>query len=287
MFLRQFSVERRKRPDGDEVPCPICSPNDPKYLHDAYLVWYRDEGVIRAIGPECGDSVFGGTMYAEAKGKFDLEERERRAIDFLEKNLSKTASMLAALGRLKLAVFEAERLYLEFTGRAPRIHERLRRLRGLAGPLEATVLGDASVLNARLRLVKDWQALHDILFALPRVLDADAAFLWVCEATPRLEQMEKAGAVLRRCSTHYVRLVGLLDRFPQFFSAPLFARLDAWGRREGGDFDLSASTEGGTFGLQHRSSVLRYGRTCRVIEVLSMRPDMAALSARGDWPGFE
>ena len=78
VFLRKFSVERSRRPDGDEAPCPICSPNDPKYLHDAYLVWYPDEGVIRAIGPECGDSVFGGTAYAEAKGEFEIEERERR-----------------------------------------------------------------------------------------------------------------------------------------------------------------------------------------------------------------
>ena len=116
VFLRKFSVERSRRPDGDEAPCPICSPNDPKYLHDAYLVWYPDEGVIRAIGPECGDSVFGGTAYAEAKGEFELEERERRATDFIEKNLPKVLSMIVALEVVRPAVLEAREALLRVHG---------------------------------------------------------------------------------------------------------------------------------------------------------------------------
>ena len=66
IFLRRFDVDRKKRPNGDMAPCPICSPNDAKFLNNGYLVWYPDEGVIRAIGPECGDTVFGGDQYAKA-----------------------------------------------------------------------------------------------------------------------------------------------------------------------------------------------------------------------------
>jgi hypothetical protein len=295
IFIRQFSVERRKRPDGDMAPCPICSPNDPKYLHDGYLVWYPDEGVIRAIGPECGDTVFGGTAYAEAKSKFEIEERERRAIDFIEKNLRKVLPMIVALEAIKPAVREAERLYSDFTGQAPKIHEKLRRVRGSGGLLEKTtavasrsgprglgsagasraeVLGglhDTSILKTKLTLLRDW----------------NDAFLWACDHAPSLQLLEKVVGILRRCSATYVKLVAQLDCFGSFFSRPLFHLLDEWGRHEGNDFDLSATVEGGAFNLRHRSTTLRYGRTCRVVELLSMRPDFAALSTRGDWPGFE
>jgi hypothetical protein len=311
VFLRQFSVERSRRPDGDEAPCPICSPNDPKYLHDAYLVWYPDEGVIRAIGPECGDSVFGGTAYAEAKGEFEIEERERRATDFIERNLPKVLAMVVALEVIRPAVLEAERLYSEFTGQAPRIHEKLRRVRGAGGLLEATtvfalrggprglgsagasrveVLGglhDTSILMARLRLKRDWNAILTLLSAMPKTHSAEEAYLWMCDYVPRVEMMEKVVATLRRCSASYVKLVAQLDCFGSFFSRPLFHLLDEWGRHEGNDFNLSASVEGGAFGLRHRSTIIRYGRTCHVVEVLSTRPDLAALSVRGDWPGFE
>jgi hypothetical protein len=130
MFLRRFDVDRRKRRNADKVPCPICSPNDPKFLHGGYFVWYPDEGVIRGIGPECGDTVFGGNLYAEAKNQFDREERERQAVEFLEKNLQKILSMIMALEAIRPAAQEAAKLYSDFKRAAPtRLWQTKQRLR--------------------------------------------------------------------------------------------------------------------------------------------------------------
>ena len=304
IFLRKFSVERRKRPDGDNVPCPICSPNDPKYLHGAYLAWYPDEGVIRAIGPECGDTVFGGTAYAEAKSTFNLEERERLAVDFLQKNLPSLLSMVVALQAVRPAIMEAAYLYNEFKAKAPKVHEKLRRIRGTSGLLEASIavehahrapgssatvtevlgrLSDASILNSKLNLLRDFQQLEAMVMAMPHLIDEEAAYLWACDLD-KIEQLEKAEATLRMCSRVYIKMVGDLERFTLFFSEPLFRTLDEWGRQEVNEFELSASAQGGAFSLRHRY-ITRHGRTA--VEILSLRPNLATLStARGDWPGF-
>lgn len=55
-ILAEFTVDRRKRTDLDEAPCPICSPFAPKFLA-GYLVWFPHERTMRAIGKECGRSV--------------------------------------------------------------------------------------------------------------------------------------------------------------------------------------------------------------------------------------
>jgi hypothetical protein len=140
VFLRQFSIERKRRRDGDMAPCPICSPASPKYLHDGYLAWYPDECVIRAIGPECGDAVFGGTQYAQAKTIFDLVERERLAVEFLQKNLPKALSMLVALRALEEPAAEAERLHQQLRKGGPRILAKLREMKSTGGAISVSIV---------------------------------------------------------------------------------------------------------------------------------------------------
>jgi hypothetical protein len=147
IFLRRFDIDRKKRRDGQMAPCPICSPNDSKFLHGGYLAWYPDEGVIRAIGPECGDTVFGGTAYAEAKETFDREERERRAVEFLEKNLHKALAMIAALEAIRSAAIEADRLYAELKRRAPIAQRVLRGIRTGSGLLKVSIVTERDETN--------------------------------------------------------------------------------------------------------------------------------------------
>jgi hypothetical protein len=314
IFLRRFDIDRKKRRDGQMAPCPICSPNDPKFLHEGYLVWYPDEEVIRAIGPECGDTVFGGTAYAEAKETFDRAERERRAVGFLEKNLRKALAMVVALEAIRPAATEADRLYAELKRRAPNAQQVLRGIRAGGGVLKVSIvterdetdenliegprgfrrrdsaydaheevignLPDTTILNANFTASKDWREIHDLLLTMPRFESEERAFLWICDQSEHLKQLEVAVAVLQQCSMRYVKLSDRLDRFLQFFSRSLFSQLDLWGRHSENSVYMEAGCENGEFSL-------RYGRRHADREEVHLRPDLPKLTARGNWPGLE
>ena len=315
VFLRRFSIDRRKRRDGDMAPCPICSPAAPKYLNDAYLVWYPEERVLRAIGPECGDSVFGGTQYAEAKATFDLAERERLAVEFLQKNLPKALSMLVALRSLADAADEAERLHDQLRKRAPRIHAALRALKKGGGAISVSIVtardkngDDARAIGPRgfskagseydsteevfgylpdtpaiLTKFKPAQALQPLLqqlMDLPQLQTSEEAFLWACDESDNLLTLEAAVATLRNCSAGYVEISGRLDRFADFFSSGLFEKLNLWGEHEENSFRMHARASDGVFRLEH---VAHWNDREKVI----LRPDMTKLMRRGNLPGFD
>jgi len=314
VFLRRFSIDRKCRRDGEMAPCPICSPASPKYLHEGYLTWYPDEQVIRAIGPECGDAVFGGTQYAEAKAAFDLVERERLAVEFLQKNLPKTLSMLVALRSLEDAAVEAERLHEQMRRGAPRIHAKLRHMKSAGGAISVSIvrektkkddarsigprgfgkadsdydsteevfghLPDTTALYAKFEPIVELRELLNRLTDLPQLQSTDDAFLWACDASESLERLETAVEVLRDCAAGYVRLADRLDRFAEFFSVKLFNQLDQWGQHEAGAFHLEAEAANGVFRLEHAA---RWNDRDRVV----LRPDVTKLRRRGNLPGFE
>jgi hypothetical protein len=315
VFLRRFSIDRKKRRDGEMAPCPICSPESPKYLHDGYLTWYPDECAIRAIGPECGDTVFGGTQYAEAKAAFDLVERERVAVEFLHKNLPKALSMLVALTALEDAATEAERLHEQLRKSAPRIHAKLRQMKSAGGAISVSIVRektktkedarsvgprgfgkadsdydaieevfghfpDTTALYAKFEPMKELRELLNKLTDLPQLRSSDEAFLWACDASESLERLEAAVAILHDCAAGYVRLAERLDRFAEFFSITLFDALDRWGNHEDSAFHLEAEAANGVFRLEHAA---RWNDRDRVV----LRPDMAKLMRRGNLPAFE
>jgi hypothetical protein len=110
-ILRRFDVDRKKRPLRDMAPCTICSPHHPKCLEGMFLVWYQDEGVVRAIGPECGAELAGGHLLVAEKQAFERRERQRRAESYLEENLPKLEAALETLEALRPGLTEAERLH--------------------------------------------------------------------------------------------------------------------------------------------------------------------------------
>jgi hypothetical protein len=312
IFLRRFDIDRRKRPNGDMGPCPICSPNDPKFLHGGYLVWYPDEGMIRAIGPECGDAVFGGSLYADAKVQFDGEERERQAVEFLEKNLQKVLSMIVALEAIHPAAQESARLCSEFKRAGPTIQKVLRKIKSACGTLRVTIvierkedervdgprgfgkrhsdydsyditlgqLPDTALLHGSFDPLGEWWEIQKLLIEMPQFGSDEAAFSWICNQSERIENLERACDLLRDASRRHVKLCGKLDSALLFFSEELFQHLDQWGRHEANDFDLSAKCEAGVFRLSH-------GRVYQNREEVVLKPDSAKLLARGNWPGFE
>ena len=110
-ILCRFDVDRKKRPERDMAPCAMCSPFHEKCLEGLYLVWYQDEGVVRVIGPECGDGLEGGALLNAERKAFNRRQRQLRAESFLEKNLLKVPAWISTLNDLRPALEEAQRLH--------------------------------------------------------------------------------------------------------------------------------------------------------------------------------
>lgn len=102
----EFRINLLKRADGQKAPCPICSPNAPKYLLGV-LVWYPGDGFIRAIGHECG-SAADKHQRSEAEKRAELRLKHRRLLHKLGAELPKVRQHLAACYRVARAAEHAE-----------------------------------------------------------------------------------------------------------------------------------------------------------------------------------
>ncbi|MBN1916712.1 MAG: hypothetical protein JW889_02285 [Verrucomicrobia bacterium] len=134
-ILKNFDVDRKKRPDGDMAPCAICSPRRPKCLKKLYLIYYELEGVVRVIGPECGAQIEGGELFVAELTAFKRRERQQRAEATLEQKLPFVPQMIVALDALRPALTEADRLHRKLRGDNSAIARQFRQLKNQGGGL--------------------------------------------------------------------------------------------------------------------------------------------------------
>ncbi len=79
VLLQDFRIpDKFRRGPQSRAPCPICSAFYPKY-ENGYLAWHPDDGLIRAIGHECGRDFFEGDAFAEALNIYEAEQAEKAA----------------------------------------------------------------------------------------------------------------------------------------------------------------------------------------------------------------
>ena len=72
VLLPNFLLPKRHK---GRAPCPICSPNSPKYLK-GHLIWSPDQGTLHAVGHCCGHAYFHNDTLRY--GLKDAGERIRR-----------------------------------------------------------------------------------------------------------------------------------------------------------------------------------------------------------------
>lgn len=82
LVLRNYTIDRRKRADGQYAPCAQCCPNAPKYLTGG-VMWCPQDGWMRQFGCDCVEKAIGGLAYREMNRQRDQLEAERDADDFL------------------------------------------------------------------------------------------------------------------------------------------------------------------------------------------------------------
>lgn len=142
VVLRKFDVDRKLRPNGDEAPCAICSPFHPKCLHDMLLVWYPEEGVIRAIGPECGQRLTNSAAYKTAIADYERSERRRIAETTIEALLPASNSLSSEFEAMKPAIAEVTRLHKKLRRHGRPVVEILKKHKDTNGRLVLEVLDE-------------------------------------------------------------------------------------------------------------------------------------------------
>lgn len=299
VFLKRFSINRARRPNLEMAPCPICSPNSPKYL-DGILVWYPAEGVIRAIGHECGDSYFEGDRHRDAARRYQEEQRRIADEDFLLENVPKVPIMRHAVATLMPAAHETRRLHCHFRRRAPGIHKYLRRIRHEAdGRLEVGIeiessgegprgirtstgggrsysveqfgsLAGPEMLLANYNPIKELENVDSLLGDID-FGDGDIAQEKVCEISP--EMLSDYANKIRLAERSFKNAFERLRNFQGFFSVRQFDGLNKWGQHPNNPFSLKASANKGRFSLYHDAD-----------NFVTFTPLFAKLDIRSEWP---
>jgi hypothetical protein len=125
-IVRKVNLDQRKRPEGDQAPCPMCQPN--KFLKGA-LVFLPELQCCAVIGHCCADK----SERAEA----EREYKKRSQKDYEETLLLATLPINAKRGdvlvKLRPAAEEARRVYRKFRKEVPTIHGHLRELKSRRG----------------------------------------------------------------------------------------------------------------------------------------------------------
>jgi hypothetical protein len=122
---------------GEDVPCPFCSPEKPKFGRGR-MAYFPRESVIRFVGHRCAKTHF-GENYATAEQQFRRQETARRYIQ-LWKAVATDKDKIAELLETLLAVGEkVELVRREMERTAPGICKELyRELSNTAGELRVT-----------------------------------------------------------------------------------------------------------------------------------------------------
>lgn len=118
--LRKVHIDRKKRPNRDLAPCPMCTKN--RFLHGS-LVFLYELGVSAVIGHCCADHV-------------DIAEREYKAWrlqhwqeDYLLAALPYVFEKIETINQLRPFAEELQRIYRKIRRDAPAFHGTLRNLK--------------------------------------------------------------------------------------------------------------------------------------------------------------
>lgn len=100
VLLANFVIPREFVRSKGLAPCPICSPNSPRYAK-GHLIWSSVGGTLHAVGHCCGHKYFEDGSFG--RGIADAKQREQRRADeiFLLDNWERPREMLALSGDLK------------------------------------------------------------------------------------------------------------------------------------------------------------------------------------------
>jgi hypothetical protein len=161
VLLKKFTIpDAFRRRGGARAPCPICCPFHPKY-ETGFLAWHPDDGLVRAIGQECGADYFEGGSFDDALAAYDREEAERGARAHLAVQYPNLVEQMVRAWFVRLELNERIRMRDEFAAKiTKRAMDQLRRTVGPDGTLYVVV--DTGQRDDRGRLIDAKKAIARI-----------------------------------------------------------------------------------------------------------------------------
>jgi hypothetical protein len=94
-----IKVPIHKRSDGAMVPCPICSPNSPKFV-TGRMAWFPIDRAVRFIGRDCAERHFSDD-FRQAEMRFRKELQAIKAQELWDEIGPNTHWLIAAAAQLK------------------------------------------------------------------------------------------------------------------------------------------------------------------------------------------
>jgi hypothetical protein len=117
-----ITIDGKKRPKGDNAPCPMCTPN--RFLTGS-LVWFPDLQFCAFIGNCCAND----DVLAEAEKERKWRERRDDEETYLLATLPLVGPKLTVLESLKPVALEAVRSYRKIRTGVPLVHDQLRKIK--------------------------------------------------------------------------------------------------------------------------------------------------------------
>jgi hypothetical protein len=283
-IIRKFAIGAKKRPDGEYIPCAICSGGHPKFLEGAVL-WSPD-GWLRLIGHVCAakDEHFGEARYREFIKQREQEDLDNITLAWMEVNVAALKPVAASVREfLKNVLFweEQQKIFFRGVGELAEALEDIARrhggvlsvvqessgaqlvaaaMRGAAAAssiYETISIGSLSGSSFVLRpSQKRSRQLEGMLEALARVPDGegDEPLLTMIGRDGEREITITTGLVFRAMQ----RAAKLADEFTDaqaFFTPENLTLLDSWGvdKRNPRPFSMQRNGPRVTFALPDKS----------------------------------
>jgi hypothetical protein len=250
--LGEFSAQKGKRLRGDYVPCPICSPAAPQYLH-GLLIWCELTRGIYAIGMDCGHSLDREGRLDRALVAYDRQRSRRRLEDQLLEHLPQVPAVRHWIEIHRPAAIAADRLSRGFRKGVPRIYVvakqaftrngELPSRQDVAGqpPEPIRLMGSGFLntsFNAEMRMARADELLRPLDNG-PDELDCIDALGVMPE-----EQLVKAVKFLRTAERELAKVHDYLNDCAVFVSTENIARLSRWSETPGAPRLMAYSERG-------------------------------------------
>lgn len=217
-----FGIDRRKRPQRDEAPCPICSRGKPKWIRDGSLIWCAETQAIYAIGPDCYRTLWTDGRMDVALNLLRRTQREHDNVKKLEAAIAALHSNRAWIERHLPLARRADSLHREVARNAPNFRRSVSRQ--LKSGLTTQVLG-VSFLRGTWRLEEKLRRAEKELAHFETRAGADPTE-WATQLSARVVE-ERLGE-FRKALSAMDAVARYLNDLSQFLASANIKALAVW-----------------------------------------------------------
>lgn len=241
-----IDIDRRRRPESDMAPCPICSPQDPKYLNGGTLIWCDATSAIYAIGPKCSLTLWEDGRLNTAVNLFLQAEKEKQHAAMLRAELPKISALRAWIADHNSLAARLDRLHRGLSKDAPKLRGALSRALRTGTAATSSIKG-GDFLRGSWNLAKDLAEADAALSGMQGAMGQDGdGFVLRLSATAvaqRLAQMKTARATIARTAER-------MNSAAAFTARTNCEALGLWSKSEAAPMRFKMAHTGSTMALR-------------------------------------